>query len=198
MKPAYQRLLTIACCTLAAIVSFCPVAFASDEVTSGRKIYDSIMLLINFGIIAFLFLKYGRKPLMAYLRGVRKKIAEVHNEIEDKHNKARSELNEQKAKLDKIEQYIEQMREQIVAIGRKEKDQIIDQAKISAEKMIANAVLYADYQMAKAKKELSDQIIDIAVSMVEERIQKKISQADNDLLVDMFLENLETTKQPLG
>ena len=83
-------------------------------------------------------------------------------------------------------------------MGEKEKQKIIAQAKISAEKMVEDAKSYASFQMDKARKQLSDEMVDIAISMVEERLAKEISKEDNENLISDFLVNLEATKPHLN
>ena len=45
-----------------------PDCLAGEGPTPGRRIYNNIMLVVNFGILAFFILRYGKRPLMDYLR----------------------------------------------------------------------------------------------------------------------------------
>ena len=60
---------------------FAPDAFGAEGISTGRKIWDNVMLFLNFGILVFLFIKFARKPLMNFLRGERTKIAEEFGKI---------------------------------------------------------------------------------------------------------------------
>ena len=83
-------------------------------------------------------------------------------------------------------------------MAKREKDKIIEDAKTAAEKMIENAKRYYDYRMAFAKKTLSDEMVDIAISMVEERLSKEISEEDNEKLINKFFTDLQTSKLNLN
>jgi F-type H+-transporting ATPase subunit b len=174
---------------------FCPDAFAAEKMSSGRRLWDNIMLWVNFGILVFFFIKYARKPLMDFLRGIRDKIKNDLDTIETQFKDAESRLKAESAKIEEIEQHIETIRKNIIEMGKKERDKIIEQAKITADRMIEDAKAYSGYQLARARKELSDEMVDIAVSMVKERLIKGISDQDNEKLINQFIVDLGTSKQ---
>ena len=176
------------------LILFRPDSFAGEGPTPGRKIYNTIMLLVNFGILVFFFLRYAKKPLMEFFRNVRKKIEENLNKINDQFNEVKVAMDAEAAKMKEIEQHIDEIRKNIVAMGTREKEKIIEQAKITADKMIEDAKSYASYQIAKVRKALSDEMIDISISMVKERLIKGISEQDNEKLVDRFILDLGTSK----
>jgi F-type H+-transporting ATPase subunit b len=169
-------------------------ALAMGESTPGRKLWDLILLWVNFGILVLVFIKYGKKPLMDFLRGEQHKIEEDLNEVNDLYETAKAGMDAEASSLDDIEQQLEKTRESILELGRKEKEKIIEQGKIAAEKMIKDAEEYAKYQIAKAKKALSEEMVEIAVSMVEGKLIKGISEEDNEKLVNQFVVDLETYK----
>jgi len=177
---------------------FCPDSFAAEESSSGRRIWDNIMLFVNFAILVFLFLKFAKKPLIGYLRGVRDKIKNELDTINGRFNDVKSTLDEEANKLKDIDQRIKEIQENAREIAKREKDKIIEDAKIAAEKMIENAKRYHNYRMALAKKALSDEMVDVAISMVEEKLTKKISEEDNEKLINKFFTDLQTLKLNLN
>ena len=82
-------------------------SFAAEKLIPGRKLYDIIMRWVNFGILAAVFLKFARKPLMDALHGVREKIKENLDVIKNQFNDAKSGMDAEQAKLDNIEKYLE-------------------------------------------------------------------------------------------
>jgi F-type H+-transporting ATPase subunit b len=169
-------------------------ALAMGESTPGRKVWDLVLLWINFGILVFIFLKFGKTPLVDFLRGEQRKIEDDLNAVNKRFETAKAGMDAEANSLDDIEQELEKMRKNILEMGRREKEKIIAQGKISAEKMIKDAEDYAKYQIAKAKKALSEEMVDIAVSMVEEKLIKGISEEDNEKLIKQFVVDLETYK----
>ena len=173
-------------------------AEAAQEMTEGRRLYDTIMLWVNFGILVALFVKFARKPLMDALRGVHDKIEGEIDGITRQHNEMKAGRDAEETRLGDIEQHLDQIRARIIEMGEKEKQRIIDQARLAADKMIEDAKAYGRFQMDRARKQLSDEMIDMAISKVETRLEKEISAEDNEKLVLDFLGNLENTKARLN
>ena len=177
---------------------FCPECLAAEERPPWRKPYNIIMLWLNFGILVALFLKFARKPLMDFLRGVHDRIKEDIDGIKKGHGEVKGHMDSEEARLGEIQQHLDEIRARIIEMGEKEKQKIIEQAKVAAEKMIEDARAYASFQMTRARKQLSDEMVDLAVSMVEEKLKKEITPEDNEKLVNDFLGNLGTAKMQLN
>jgi len=179
---------------------FAPYAevLAADELSLGRKLWDNILLFVNFGILVFLFLKYGRKPLMDYLRGVGKDVESGLNKVETRLSHATSLRDAELDKLEGIQAHLDKIREDILELGRHEKEKHIEEGKIAAENMIQHAKNYAHNKIQEAKKVVADEMIDRAFSTVEKVLVKEISPKDNENVIDQFLNDLKTTKQHLS
>jgi len=169
-------------------------AWAAEGVSTGRKIWNNVMLFVNFGILVFLFIKYAKKPLMDFLHGVRRKHEQDLGAVNGRFESARSALDSQDEKLREMEQSIETIQKGIIEMGEKEKAAIIEQARKAAERMIGDAKAYADYRLAMAKKALADEMVDTAIEMVREKLTGALSESDNQRLIDGFLGDLSTTK----
>jgi len=172
----------------------CPYAFGAGELSPGRRLWDNVMLWVNFGILVFLFLRYAKKPLMDYLRGIRQDIEKHMNTLNGDYDNVKSAMDEESNRLKGIDQRLAEIRETVLGIGRREKEKIIEQGKIAAEKMIQDAKAYSSYKMAMAKKALSDELIDLAISMAEGNLAKGISEGDNEKLINGFLTDLGASK----
>lgn len=171
----------------------CPhAAWAAEKLSSGRKLWDNFMLFFNFGILVFLFLKYGRKPLMAYLRRVRDDIDDHLSQINGQHEGVKKEVEEESSRLQDIEERITAIKKTILEMGEKEKRRIVEQGRAAAEKMVRDAEDYARHRMAMARKALADEMVDRAVALVEETLKKGLSEEDNDRLVARFVGELES------
>lgn len=172
--------------------------FAADELSSGRRLWDNILLFINFGILVFFFMKYARKPLMDFLRGSQKDVESGLNKVEAQLNHATSLRDVELDKLKNIQSQIDKIRADILELGRHEKEKHIEEGKIAAENMIEHAKNYAHRRIQEAKKVLADEMIDRAFSTVEKVFVKEFSPKDNENIVNQFLNDLKTTKQHLS
>ncbi|HID98326.1 MAG TPA: ATP synthase F0 subunit B, partial [Thermodesulfobacteriaceae bacterium] len=72
--------------------------------------------------------------------------------------------------------------------GIAEKEKIISQAHEAAERIKAQAELYVEQELAKARAELRAEAADLAVKMAEELIVKNVTDQDHQKLIS---ENLE-------
>lgn len=172
-------------------------AWAASEVSSGRKIWDNVMLFVNFGILVFLFMKYARKPLMDFLHGVRRKHEQDLGAINGRFESAKSAVDDQNLRLVELEQSVADIQKSIIEMGVREKEAIIEQARKAAERMISDAKTYADYRLAMARKALADEMVDTAIEMVRAKLTHGLSESDNQQMIDRFLGDLPASKARL-
>ncbi|MDY7035313.1 MAG: ATP synthase F0 subunit B [Thermodesulfobacteriota bacterium] len=182
-------------CVVAAVFSLSPDAFAMEEISKGRKVWDNILLFINFGILVFFFIKYAKRPLIDFLHGERKMLEDILNTVNEKLKEAKSLMNAEADKLKDIDGRLQEIRGTIIEIGQKEKEKTIETAKITAKKMIEDAQKESEYKLDMAKKTLTNEMVDIAISLVEKRLKKRISAADDKKFIDQFLGNLDKVKR---
>jgi F-type H+-transporting ATPase subunit b len=185
-------------CTILGVLIFSTDVFAAEEITPGRRLWNNIMLVVNFGILVFLFIKYARRPLLDFLKGIRKKTENQLNELNGLFETVRSEKEEEEAKLTQVEKRIREIRESILEMGKREKEKAIDEGKKAAAKLIEDAKEYSKYRMDKAKKEFSDEMVEIAIQMVNDSLKENISKEDDEKLRNQFISNLDIVKGHLG
>ena len=190
------NLLSLASLTFVLFFAF--DTFASEEASGGRTIYHTIMLFVNFGIFVFLFVRYAKKPFMNYLRSERESVEKQINELTDKKQGAQSQRDTEAEQLEDIDQIIEELRSSILEMGEREKEKIIQQGKSLAEKMIRDAEAYSENRIVVARQELSEEMVDMALSMAKEKLLKNMTDKDNDILVGQFITSLQATKPSVG
>ncbi|MBW1720850.1 MAG: ATP synthase F0 subunit B [Deltaproteobacteria bacterium] len=176
---------------------FVPDAYAAEGRSTARKIYDNVMLFVNFGILVFLFLKYGKTPLINYLRGVRDKIAEEFESIQRQKEQIQALRDAEAEKMKEVDKYLEEIQNNILKMAEREKERIIKEGRELAEKMIEEAHNYAKNKIENARKSLSNELVDIAINLVEEKLTKSITEKDNENLFNQFILDLQATPSQL-
>ena len=83
----------------------------------------------------------------------------------------------------------------IIELGQREKEKVIEMAKITADQMMEDARKESQYRLTMAKNALKDEMVEIAVSLVEERLKEKISLEDDKMLVNQFIDGLDTSSK---
>ena len=179
----------------AIMILLIPDAFAGEGISTGRKIWDNILLWINFGILVYFFLKYGKQPLKDFIHGERNKIDVTLNTADEKLNKAKSVLDEESDSLKDIDGRLQELKKNIIEMGQKEKEKAIEAAKITADQMMEDAKKESQYKLAMARKALKDEMVEIAISLVEGRLKEKISLEDDKILVNQFIDGVDTSRR---
>jgi len=186
--------LLLVLCIAGVLVFMGAEAYAAVKVSPARKIWDTVMLFVNFGILVFIFLKFGRKPLVDFLRNQARKIEENLRSAESELQGARAKMSSEAEKLKEIEKRIQEIRAVLIDAAERGKQEIIEQAKLEAEHMLERAEAEAAYKLAKARKELKEELIDTAISLLEQRLKKGITVEDNERLVNQFVTELKESK----
>ncbi len=169
-------------------------AQAAQEISEGRKIYDTVMRWVNFGILAFFFLKYGKPALSNFLNGERNRIQQRLREIEKDLNLARMRVDEESKHLEGIEGSLEEVRRSIVELGEKEKERIILSAHNNAEQMIRDAENELGTKMEEARRALNNRLAEHAVTLAAEKLREAFTDKDNESQISGFIERLDQVK----
>jgi F-type H+-transporting ATPase subunit b len=188
--------------TICFTIFLCPSSFAAEGTSKARVIWDNIMLFVNFGILVAAFIKFGKTPLVDFLQGQRKNVEEKIDTIEEQLQEANSLMKAEEDKFASIDEKIKGTREQIIALGEKEKQKIIEKAELLSRHMIEDARNEAEYKLEKAKRSYGEEMLETAISIALRGLESRLTQeADEDIvekMVDQFSIGLGTGKQSLA
>ena len=181
-------------CLVLISLTFCPImAMASGgegHGDSGAVMKDFIMRIINFSILAGLMIYFGRKPLKSFLINRSEEIASALKKAEEMQAAAQEKYNEYKQKLDSLDKEIESIVTDFKADGEKEKDRIIERAKVEGEKIKKQAELTAESEIKKAKAILQNEVAEMAVKLAEDLLTKQIGADDQKKLIQEYLSRI--------
>ncbi|MGD8448126.1 MAG: ATP synthase F0 subunit B, partial [Desulfobacterales bacterium] len=150
-------------------------------------IYDEILLWINFGIIAFVFVKYGKTPLMNFLRGQKEKVAKDIERVEQKKEEAVNRIKEIQKVLDEKDARFAIIKDRIVRQGERKKQEIVESAHQQSQMMLNDAKRRIDSQFVQAKSAFRAELIDAAIELAMQRLPLEITDEDNDKFLDQYL-----------
>ena len=162
-------------------------ALASEGSGGWRPIYDEILLWINFGIIAFVFVKYGKTPLMNFLRGQKEKVAKDIERVEKKKEEAVNRIKEIQKVLDEKDARFAIIKDRIVRQGERKKKEIVESAQQQSKMMLNDAKRRIDSQFLQAKIAFRAELIDSAIELAMQRLPLEITDEDNDKFLDQYL-----------
>lgn len=174
--------------TMAICLCFTAIpALATDEASGGwRGTWDEVMLWLNFAILAFVIIKFGRKPIMDFLQGQKKVVADEIRQIEDEKEKVTAKIKETLKELEESEIRFAEVKQRIIEQGEKRKAEIIENARRESQIMLETAKQKIDSHLIHAKSKFRSDLIDDAVALAMERLPKEITQEDSQRFVNQY------------
>mgnify|MGYP006285283007 FL=1 len=148
------------------------------------------MMWVNFGILVFFFMKYGKPALMNFLNGERNRIQKTLHEIEKDVNLSKMRMQEESKKLEGIDDYIQKLRSDILEMGAREKERIVEDARRSAGQMVEEARKEFGVKLEGATRMLNDGLVDRAVDQARERLRQAFTEQDNEKQITGFVDRL--------
>ncbi|MGB2689277.1 MAG: ATP synthase F0 subunit B [Desulfobacterales bacterium] len=167
-------------------------ALAAEKSSGWRPMYDLSLRWINFGIIAFLIVKYGKTPIMNFLRGQKDKLEQEINQLENEKEDAKAKIKETLKTVDESEVRFSELKDRIIQQGEKKKTEIIESAQNQSKMMLEDGKRRIDTYFLQAKNEFRAELIDRAMDMAMERLPREVTPEDNDKFTRLFLESTST------
>ncbi len=153
-------------------------------------VLDFMWRCVNFSILVGFLIYYARKPLMDFLFNRSKDIASAIERAEKMREEAEQKYNEYQKKIDTLDDEVARIVADFETDGEREKERIIERAKLEAEKIKKQVELTADSELQKAKFELQNEVGELAVKLAEELLGKNIGPQDQKKLIKDYLSKI--------
>jgi F-type H+-transporting ATPase subunit b len=154
------------------------------------QIMNFIWHCLNFSILAFVLVKYLKKPISDSLKGRTEAIRAQFADLDAKKAEAERKYAEYESRLSGMDEEAKKILENYIAQGQAEKERIIIQANEAAERIRAQAEFYVQQELAKAQAELRSEVAELAVGMAEDIIKKNLTEQDHEALISDYLERV--------
>ena len=152
--------------------------------------WEDTWRVMNFTVLAVALVFILRKPLSQALSSRIKMIREQLDDLESQKAEAEKQLAEYNEKLAQLEKEAEKIVEDYVRQGNEAKARILKEAEASAEKLQVQARRTIEHEFEQAKSELQKEIFEKSLVKAEEIIKNKISDEDQDRIVDDYLKKV--------
>lgn len=184
-------------CYIAALIIVYFIVLNIAEAGAREKLWNDIMLFVNFGVLVFLFIRFAKNPLINFLKGQGDRISEQLKSVESDVLEARSRMEAESDRLKDLDENLVNITKSIIAAGAREKESIIKRAQDVADKMISDAKKEAEFKMLSAKKRFSEEMLEAAVKITADKISQSITGEDDDNLIDSFASDLSSGRNLL-
>jgi F-type H+-transporting ATPase subunit b len=162
--------------------------WAAEGGSTWRAAYDEVMLWLNFGILAFLLVKYGRGPLIAFLKGEAQRTAEEIEQAEKSKRRMDEKVLEMTTAAENRRARLQALKERLIREGERKRREIIDSARRDSRILLEQTQVGIDHQINDAKQQLKAELIDRAVEAALERLPGVITADDQKKLVETFIQ----------
>jgi len=146
--------------------------------------------VLNFAVLAGALVFLLRKPLSQALDSRIKGIQAQLEDLESKKAEAEKVLSAYNAKIARLSQESEGIVAEYVRQGNEAKARILKEAELSAYKLEEQARRNIENEFEVAKLRLQQDIFEKAMTKAEEIIKKNITAADQNRLVDEYLDKV--------
>lgn len=146
-----------------------------------------LAVLINFGIFAFVLVRYGRKPLVEALAKRKKTIMADIDAATKLRDEAEDRLEEFEGKLDTVEDRLELLIKEHAEQAAREKDRIVAEAVEVRVRLRRDAEFRIEQELKAAKEQLLREAVHGAVLAAEKLIEARVTAADLDRVAEEYL-----------
>ncbi len=150
-----------------------------------------IFPVINFLIFMFLIYRFALPPARRYLVARRDEILGAVSSANESKNKADSVLRSYRGRLASADDETKILLETLRAEGEREKAKILREAEELASKIRADADFVSQQEIKVARQQIREEIARIAQGAAENAIRANLRAADQERLVEQFLQGIE-------
>lgn len=159
-----------------------------------RDVWDLILRVINFSILAGVLFYYARKPILNGIRNSIESVRTMLKEAEDSRQASEARMKEADEKLAGVDKEISDLLSAARREGEVERERILSEASQALEKLKGEAAMAIQQELKKAQDILRREAADAAVALAEEIISRKVTPEDQARFVTEYLEKLEANQ----
>ncbi len=156
----------------------------------GIDFWTALFTLLNFLAVFFVGKHFLWGPVMKIITDRQKEIDDMYAEADSARTSAKALEEEYQAKLSVATQTSEKMVRDAVARGQAREEEILRHANQRAEAMLEKASADIQQEKKKALNDAKDEISDLALAIAAKVVDRELTAADHDRLVDQFIDDL--------
>jgi F-type H+-transporting ATPase subunit b len=146
--------------------------------------------ILNFILLVWIVVKFGRKPFREYLRERHASIKQNLEEASALHQQARAKLDEIESKLKNISREIAEIRESVLQDAELEKTRIIQQAELEAERIVKQADETLKKELHRARRRLEVEAVNAAMQAADKLVRQQVNESDRKRLNEEYFSQI--------
>ena len=155
-----------------------------------------VWTILTFLILVALLAKFAWRPLLEALES---RQASIRKSLDDA-RQAKQELERLHAESAKILAEARSEAEAIISRTRSDADRFREElkqkARTEAASLVANAEKQIELETSRALQQIRHEAVDLSVAIASKLLQKNVTRADNERLIEDTFKQLESTRRP--
>jgi F-type H+-transporting ATPase subunit b len=148
--------------------------------------------LINFGILVFVYVRFGKKPVVEGLAKRRETIMKEIEEAAKMQREAEERAKIYQAKLTNLDSESAEARSSMLSAGEGEKLRILGEAKEKADRLRKDTAFLLEQEAKEAAEALQREAVNAAVASAQELLKRGVTAADQARFAEDYLKTIET------
>ncbi len=147
--------------------------------------------IIGFLLLLFLLRAFAWKKLLKLLDDRRERIASEFKKIEDTQAEIAKLRTEYDKKLSDIDETSKVKIQEAMARAKQLAEEVRESSQHEARKILEKARENIDIELARAKEELKNKVVDLTINTTEKIIKEKLTEEKDRKLVSEFIEEID-------
>jgi F-type H+-transporting ATPase subunit b len=164
-----------------------PAAAASEDGHGGDFFWQVLNVLLLVGVLFY----YARKPVLGYLASRRDEIAKNLESSSELLAESERRLAEWSRKAGELDREAESIRQATRRAAEAERDRILADARVTAERIRQSAAAVAERELRLAREKLRHEAADLAVELATKILREQVNDGDRTRLLDEFIGRIE-------
>jgi F-type H+-transporting ATPase subunit b len=146
--------------------------------------------VLNFSLLIFLLVKFGRKPIREFLGSRRGEMERAINEAAEAKAKAEAKLKEYTDRLGQLDTEMAKLRADLTAAAEEDKKRIVAEAEESARRMKIETDALIDQHAKALSAQVRRELVDGAIATAGRLLREQITAADQQQLANEFRKDI--------
>lgn len=149
---------------------------------------------VNLLILIFILVYFLKNPIRNFLMDRKGVIAKRIEDSKKEMTEAKQTYDLYVEKMNNLENEINELKDTIKREAEIERQEIIKQAELSAKKMREDAREAIKSESAKAKQEIQNEVVTLAINLAQDLLKNNLDESDNKRMIDKFVQEVENSK----
>ncbi len=175
------------------LVTLAAPAWASEG-EGGIPYLELIAAVVNFGIFVFILVRYGGPAIKKNFAGKAREYQEKVREANALLAEAERLHQEWSARHKNLEAEAQRIREDAKRLAEVQANEIVENAKVQAKRLLADAERAVANDLLRAKDDLRREMVENLVAKAEEKLRARLAPSHQRALIDDAMRKLEATE----